>query len=342
MEFKQKWTLAMAVAIGGLAISGCKLTDIADDDDENASTDVVLLQGNVMTASGEPAFGATVDIQDAWGDQTRLTTDEQGNFIWRESFDEEDLEEQMPEVRPFFGLKAPVVLRATINGEEDVTYYSVLCNTVYPSGNRVNVNALTHYVMDEVATIDQAPFENWNTQEDYCNRDFAETLTEVSGSLDGGFNVFNSDVAKLSENENAQNAIANFDSATFTASERLEDVVDSLGSLYTGYTGITWTLAYNGSIDGEPEEGSKNYTFDDQWGPHPTISTEQLKEAIRQLADDSGTNIDVTLDTLNLTGTRLGDAGTEVTAELEGSVEASFGAQKPFDLTLTFSASGAP
>ena len=348
---QKEWHLAMATMLVGATLSGCKLSDLTDDDDDTASTEAVLLQGNVMGPGGEPAFGATVDIQDAWGDKQRLTTDEQGNFIWRKSFDEEDLEEEMPEVRPFFGLKAPVVLRATINGEENVTYYSVLCNTVYASGNRVNANAVTHYVMDEVASIDQATFDNWNTwdedsqqnigvqtQDNYCNQDFAETLTEVSGSLDGGFNVFNSDVETLSVA--AQTAIAGFDAATFTASENPEDVVDSLGSLYTGYAGVAWTLAYNGTIDGEPKEGSENYTFDDRWGPYPAISTEQLKEEIRQLADDSGVDVDVTLDSLELTGTRLGDAGTEVIAKLAGTVDA-LGQEKDFDLELTFTAEAA-
>lgn len=335
-----KWkylNLVTAVALASLAVTGCKLSDLADDDNEDDSaTSAVLLQGTVTDASGNPALGATVDIKDAHGDARRLTTDSNGRFVWHDEFDEDDEDA----IDPFFGLKAPVVIRATLNSTENSTYYSVLCNTVHSSGNRVNVNALTDYTMERTSSINLDLFENWdnwdiNPQSKYCNQNFANELTGIAGSLDG-FNFFNSvvpsDALPLAFQTGLDELSQNGDIAINTGD--LTDVEDSLGSLYAGYP-VTWTLSYEGTVDGQPKSGTEAYTMSE------VITIQQLKNQIVTLvAQETGMAQVNSLAIKQLSGTRLGDAGTAIIASLAGNVEA-LGLKKDFDLTLTFNASGA-
>ena len=326
MKSTQKWTLAMVVALSGLALSGCKLTDVTDDDDEDNTTAAVLLQGSVTDAYGNPALGATVDIKDAHGDRKRLTTDNNGNFIWSDEFDEDDEDAH----HPFFGLQAPVLVRATLNGEENAEYYSVLCNTVYASGNRVNANALTHYTMEQTSSISPDLFDNWdnweqNPQNDYCNQDFADQLTKIAGTM-GGFNFFNTAILPEAIQAGLDELSEN-DTITIGA---LSNVEDSLGSLHAGYP-VQWSLTYNGTVDGEALFGNEPYTMNE------AITIQQLKDKILELVDAESAQVN-SLNIKELTGTRLGDEGTEITASLSGTVDA-LGLSKDFDLELHFSAS---
>lgn len=330
MISKQKWTLAMVAALGGLAVSGCKLTDITDDDDEDSTTAAVLLQGTVTTANGDAALGATVNIKDANGNSKRLTTDNDGNFTWKDEFDEDDDDAH----HPFFGLQAPVVVLATLNGEMNAEYYSVLCNTVFSSGNRVNASALTHYTLEQTAPISADLFENWdnpelNFQNSYCNQAFADELTGIAGTM-GGFNFFNSPIPSPLPTEVQDGLDALSDNGTIAIGEQLSDVQDSLGSFHAGYP-VQWTLTYEGTIDGEPRSGEEAYAMDQ------AITIQQLKNKILELVDAESAQVN-SLNIKELAGTRLGDEGTEITASLSGTVDA-LGLSKDFDLELHFSAS---
>ncbi|MED5238442.1 MAG: carboxypeptidase-like regulatory domain-containing protein [Pseudomonadota bacterium] len=336
MELKNH-RLAMVAALAGITLSGCKLTDLTDSDsDDDDMTAATLLQGTVTESSGSPAVGATVDIKDAHGDAKRLTTDSAGRFVWNDEFEEGDTDA----TDPFFGLKAPVLIRATVNGAENTEYYSVLCNTVYASGNRVNANALTHYTMDQTTAISADLFDNWDNwelapQNNYCNQSFAENLTEIAGTLDG-FNFFNSLIPSDSLPTAVQDGLDELaHNGNIGISTGLNDVEDSLGSLFAGYF-VTWTLDYDGTIDGQAATGSEPYPMSQP------ITVQQLKDQIVTLvADEAGSARVGSLSIKALNGTRLGDDGTVITASLAGNVEA-LGQSKDFDLTLTFTANAMP
>ena len=67
--------LALVAALGAITLTGCKLSDLTDSDDDGST---VVLQGRA--AIGAPMAGATIDIKDAYGREYRVYADGSGYF----------------------------------------------------------------------------------------------------------------------------------------------------------------------------------------------------------------------------------------------------------------------
>ena len=111
--------LALVAALGAITLTGCKLSDLTDSEDDGSK---VVLQGRA--AIGAPMAGATIDIKDANGNSYRVYADASGYFALE--IEEEEFRPRL--IVPTSELRAPVIVRATFNESE---YHSVLCNVVY-------------------------------------------------------------------------------------------------------------------------------------------------------------------------------------------------------------------
>lgn len=285
--------LAAIAAATAISLTGCKLSDLNDSDEDTRTTPV---QGRA--AIGAPMVGATIDIKDANGQEFRVYSDGTGYFaLVLDS--EEDV---------FDDLAAPVIIRATNN--EDV-YHSVLCNIVYGEFDSVNVHPLTEYVMDETASVATA-YALWETtgKDGYCNAAFAYNFRAAASTLGTAFNFFNS--AFDADGTGFDAVLDSFNPNTFMPVAAADDfhILNGLGSLVV-IPGTTWSATASGTFDGE--------TFEDSRTGEITVNAEGLRDLIDTLLEDEAAQeVEIESLVITLEGDGIGEEGTIVQANLRG------------------------
>lgn len=291
--------LALVAALGAITLTGCKLSDLTDSEDDGSK---VVLQGRA--AIGAPMAGATIDIKDANGNSYRVYADASGYFALE--IEEEEFRPRL--IVPTSELRAPVIVRATFNESE---YHSVLCNVVYGEFDSVNVHPLTDYVMNETAAVATA-YDMWTSgaSSNYCNATFVEIFRDTASTLGTSFNFFNS--AFEANGSGFDALLDSFNPETFErdSADAGFRVVNGLGSLAL-IPGTTWAASATGTFDGNP--------VNEQRTGEVEITADGLRELIAGVLENAAEDeIEIESLTITLEGDGVGEIGTQVTAILKG------------------------
>ena len=291
--------LALVAALGTITLTGCKLSDLTDSDDD---TSTVALQGRA--AIGAPMAGATIDIKDANSNTYRVYADASGYFSL--VLDEEEFLPRGVESSTL--LRGPIIVRATFNETE---YHSVLCNVVYGEFDSVNVHPLTDYVMNETADVATA-YNMWTSgaSDNYCNEEFMDNFRNTAATLETTFNFFNS---AFDANGTGFDAVLDsFNPETFTAEPAADNfrILNGLGSLVL-VPGTTWAATATGTFDGDPVNEERTGEVE--------ITADGLRELIGNVLESAAEDeIEIDSLTITLEGDGIGEIGTQVTAVLKG------------------------
>ncbi|MFN3712145.1 MAG: hypothetical protein ACK4SX_00650 [Alcanivoracaceae bacterium] len=296
-----KLVLPIVIGLASVSLSACKLSDLVGDDDDNTS--FVALQGRAANADG-PMAGATIKIKDANGEAFTVFSNASGYFSLRQDTSEEDYVE----------LVAPIIVSTDYNTD---TYNSVLCNIVYSNLSNaidtVNVHAVTEAVMDATSSTDNA-YSNWEfgAQGNYCNQAFAANFNDAANALDTTFNFFN---ILFDANGTGFDALQRaFNPEEFEPPYHGESrIEDSLGSIVNFEDGL-WLIQATGNSGSDTISATREEQA-------ITITLPDLRAFIEELIEEaSEADITITSLTATIDGDGLGEVGTEVTANLRGSV----------------------